>query len=1177
MTNRQILLKNSRNLIRGFVIAIMLLVTVYDSVMAVNPPIAIAAGSHDINVTDGELETEPNSAAPDYTADEPEQITPEEKQAIGQEEDINMTVPIEDLDSGEADSETDELSHAETAADSDDSETQAPIGFISGVIWLDETPGGQLPTDGNGIRDPGEPAVPGFPVSLYAAGDSSAPVDTVFSGLDGSYTLEIYEPGGYMAGITDAPAGEREYTLPMAGLTNDNSFETGGDTEAYMAFSQPVEIVDGEAFVGVSAGLGISADMASDGHVIDLSGLTTGNITGDGFIYSSSDKTLTFSVDNGNAAGKTYTITQSVGKGAHNGNVESVIADGVAVTIEIDGVTIIHAVENKPPMDLRNNANLTLTLTGINKLTDNATNIISDETNAGIAVRTGVTLTINGGGSLSVKGGYESAGIGGSYGIVPGNININNGTITANGGDCGAGIGKGYGNSDGGAIAINGGTITATGGNGIEGAAGIGGGGWRSSGGTINITGGTVTATGGYGGAGIGGGADGAGGNITIAGTANVKAATGGGSPFDPLVGGAGIGGGMQAAGGTIHIQGSAIVSAKGMGGGAGIGGGYAGNSNLATGTGGTIVIGESANVTATGGPGGGAGIGGGGGVYSGAVYVNGAAGGSVTVLGTATVKAIGGYTAGAGIGGAGIGGGAGTTNGAAATLNLAGTATVYAFSASTVLPALHAAGNNGGNAYYVNARLNGTGTPISDDATLMAYSDANCATLTDTLTLPANYICFGFIAGTAPVTQSRWITAYKAANGPILGNIMAGTNLYVPNGRSTAVTAVTLSATISIDLADSDGTRSLTGLGYAYAGTTLTFSGTAAANKLYRVWQSNNTQQVASNIAVSGVTCGIILDGVNIKTTTQGAPPVSLTGTANLTLTLIGTNTLAKQCGTSVSGQSDAGISVPGGTTLTINGNGFLTVNGTTQSAGIGGGYSTTVGTINIFGGNVTVKGGFQAAGIGGGTCGACSVINIGGAAVINATAIMYGAGIGNGDGGSTGGTVAISGTADVTAYSSVSGIGSGAFSLGGGPVATLSIADTAKVMAFGRLNSAINANSITGGAYVVNAMFRDPVSSVGCFLKVFSDDQYTDQISAYTPYTISYPNYYNNYPAFAFTTGNGADKTKPKYIQAWDAAGTTLIDNVVVRGGGPAIPGSPPPPRHKLHALFPSEARTV
>ena len=203
------------------------------------------------------------------------------------------------------------------------------------------------------------------------------------------------------------------------------------------------------------------------------------------------------------------------------------------------------------------------------------------------------------------------------------------GSLTATGGASAAGIGGGFqGNGEN--ITITGGTVNATGGG-----AGIGGGngGDNGNGGVgnnITITGGTVTATGGFNAAGIGGGINGKGENITIkGGTVN---ATGGES-------GAGIGGGSNNSGGggngkNITITGG-TVNAAGGGTAAGIGGG--GNS----GSGENITI-NGGTVNATGGDVA-AGIGGG---------VNGN-GNNITITG-GTVNATGSE------GGAGIGGGTG-------------------------------------------------------------------------------------------------------------------------------------------------------------------------------------------------------------------------------------------------------------------------------------------------------------------------------------------------------------------------------------------------------------------------------------------------------------------------------------------------------------------------------------
>ncbi len=190
------------------------------------------------------------------------------------------------------------------------------------------------------------------------------------------------------------------------------------------------------------------------------------------------------------------------------------------------------------------------------------------------------------------------------------------GSLMATGGMSGAGIGGGFqGNGEN--ITITGGTVTATGG---FSAAGIGGG-REGKGENITITGGTVNATSNDG-AGIGGGLLGSGENIAI--TGGTVNATG--------TDGAGIGGGNGGVGKNITITGGTVTAAGGFGN-AGIGGGNGSDGENITITGGSV--------TATGGEFA-AGIGG----------SNGGSGNNITITG-GTVTATGGE------GGAGIGGGA--------------------------------------------------------------------------------------------------------------------------------------------------------------------------------------------------------------------------------------------------------------------------------------------------------------------------------------------------------------------------------------------------------------------------------------------------------------------------------------------------------------------------------------
>lgn len=195
----------------------------------------------------------------------------------------------------------------------------------------------------------------------------------------------------------------------------------------------------------------------------------------------------------------------------------------------------------------------------------------SGNTRAGVEKGNGGNLTIgseSGSGQLVATGGDGGAGIGGGENTGAENITITGGDIFAIGNGGGAGIGGGWdcSASD---ITITGGNVTAVGKQddpGRIGGAGIGGGGSQTSnagsGTNIKITGGRVTAVGGNYSAGIGGGYGSNGENITIS-DAEVIAIGGTCS--------AGIGGGYRnldstaaGEGKNISISGSANVKAAG-------------------------------------------------------------------------------------------------------------------------------------------------------------------------------------------------------------------------------------------------------------------------------------------------------------------------------------------------------------------------------------------------------------------------------------------------------------------------------------------------------------------------------------------------------------------------------------------------------------------------------------
>ena len=358
-------------------------------------------------------------------------------------------------------------------------------------------------------------------------------------------------------------------------------------------------------------------------------------------------------------------------------------------------------------------------------------------TNTNAFSMAGATVNLTLVGNNSLISGGYSAGLEAPTGSVLTIFGDSTATLTAQGGSRGAGIGGGA-DCAGGMITINGGDVTARGG---DYGAGIGGG-FYGDGGTITINGGNITASGGDMGAGIGGGCLGSGGTITING-GNITAS---GGDF-----GAGIGGGYEASGGTIDIQGGDIT-ARGGDNGAGIGGGgsyfdVGGAGGMVTISGGTVIAQGGNN---------GAGIGGGGSDYD-----VGGAGGTVVADGeNTTVSATGGgngYDVGSGSGNS-SGGSLTVQNDATVMMNRNGTNANASFTTGTV-------GGDGAGLLagtYLNSQklLTFSGVTASPTSGAKAFDDvtltANVTGLSTTD--PQGQIAFfagGTIIGQASLTRA--------------------------------------------------------------------------------------------------------------------------------------------------------------------------------------------------------------------------------------------------------------------------------------------------------------------------------------------------------------------------------------------------------------------------------------
>ncbi len=110
---------------------------------------------------------------------------------------------------------------------------------IGDTVWFD--------TNGNGLRDAGEPGIPGLTIALR---DSSGNTITTTQTLaDGSYAFNAVAPGTYSLLLT-LPAGYTTTNNGSGSITtdNDNDFRNDGTTAAFT-------ILSGQAFGSIDAGL----------------------------------------------------------------------------------------------------------------------------------------------------------------------------------------------------------------------------------------------------------------------------------------------------------------------------------------------------------------------------------------------------------------------------------------------------------------------------------------------------------------------------------------------------------------------------------------------------------------------------------------------------------------------------------------------------------------------------------------------------------------------------------------------------------------------------------------------------------------------------------------------------------------------------------------------------------
>ena len=676
-------------------------------------------------------------------------------------------------------------------------------------------------------------------------------------------------------------------------------------------------------------------------------------------------------------------------------------------------------------------------------------------------------------------------------------------------------------------------------------------------GGTIN----TLTASYGYAGLSVPSGA-----SVTIVGdTTGILNATGG--EFGAGIGGSG--GSFDSAGGSagmITIN-SGVVNATSGTGGAGIGGG-AGFYTYDGGDGGSVTI-NGGTVTADAiGMSYAAGIGGGAGGTR-----QGGDGGTVTING-GTVFARGSNEGGAGIGGAA--GHDGGTNGASGMISIDTDAAVTAISTDSKA-AIDAASGSVGS--MINASL---------DSALGTTYYLKCGNGME-LTLPGNYRNFAF----SPVAEaSQTVRAYYTPTvfwGSIVVRADSSVNIPVIDISASPgmVTPVTLLVNSTIDVSKGDTDQTLPA-GVTYANNLFTIGALSGSpTRTITVVGNNSSSQNTIAVATGVMNLTLILNGVTItssSSTSGGRCPIDLLGMDNVKLQLAdGTsNTLS-----AANAAACAGIHVPFGATLTVNGTGSLTAQGekrTTSSyggAGIGG-YSgnANAGTIIINSGTVNAYGGTASAGIGGGPSGTGGTTTINGG-IVTATGGTDGNTSGAGIGGGVargGGTITIGGSAAVTAtggnFSAVIGGGGSPTEIGS---TSITIKDTATVTATGGYGidnngggagigggraAASGTITITGTPVIMAASYAgssgkpaiDAASGSGTIINAKLTAALSTTLSRYLACNGNKITLPAKYDSFAFrATANSA-------VNAYsDSDCSTLFGNVVTNpGGSAAIPAA-------------------
>ena len=122
-------------------------------------------------------------------------------------------------------------------------------GSISGFAWADD--------DWDGIYSEYEMLISRYPIRLFAADDLTTPIGVTISGYNGKFIFANLPPGSYVLGVFNEYLDDVEYRQPMdiVGGENGNKFAADWSSDPVMAYTDIIEITDGESIQNINAGM----------------------------------------------------------------------------------------------------------------------------------------------------------------------------------------------------------------------------------------------------------------------------------------------------------------------------------------------------------------------------------------------------------------------------------------------------------------------------------------------------------------------------------------------------------------------------------------------------------------------------------------------------------------------------------------------------------------------------------------------------------------------------------------------------------------------------------------------------------------------------------------------------------------------------------------------------------